>query len=200
MFDGEPPQRKTGEDRQTQRLALQTSTGVLALFGAVALGALTYRAELEALGIWFVERFGVPGAVAGTFLADSIGFPIPPDVYLVAAVLGGAAPVPLLVFVSLTSVAGGNVAYWIGRGIIRWPWLARRFDWFRRRGDRHFQRWGWAAVALAAWTPLPFSVVCTLAGAFGMPRGRFALSTLHRIPRMIAYYVVIVAGWSLGNG
>jgi membrane protein YqaA with SNARE-associated domain len=194
-----PPPRRDIDDPSARRIAAQTLAGVVALFGGVVAGALWMRPELSALGVWFVQRFGIAGAAVGTLLADSTGFPIPPDAYLVAVVMGGAHAITAVTAIAAASVLGGNVAYLIGRYLNRWRWLRRRLDVFRRKGEPLFRRWGRTAVTIAAWTPVPFSVVCTLAGAFHMPYTRFALTTLHRVPRMIVYCALIMMGWNLGD-
>lgn len=181
-----------------RRLATQTLVATLLLVAAVAAGALWFREPLQALGNWFVARLGLAGVFIGVLAADALTFPVPPDGYLVASVMGGAKPVPLLIVASVASVLGGNVAYYLGHRLERWPWMSRRLESFRPKGQELFRKWGMAAVVIAAWTPVPFSLTCMLAGAFGMARRRFFLATLHRVPRLVVYYLAIVLGWSVG--
>jgi membrane protein YqaA with SNARE-associated domain len=126
------------DDASARRIAAQTQAGVVALFGGVVASALWMRPELSALGVWFVQRLGIAGATVLAFLADSTGFPIPPDTYLVALVMGGTHAVTAVTAIAAASVLGGR-------------------------------RWGRTAVTIAAWTPVPFFLVCTLAGALHMP-------------------------------
>ncbi len=56
---------------------------------------------------------------------------------------------------------------------------------------------GVVAVVVAALTPVPFSLVCYLAGSLRMPLGIFFLAILARIPRMAIFYYIIAAAWGL---
>ena len=181
------------------RLALRTVLGLLALFVFMAIGALYLKAPLEEAGRWFFEAFGLPGMFVGTALSDFLGVPIPVDVYLAAAVTAKTPTIPALLVASVASVVGGNMAYALGAWFERVPLLKSLVARFKAKGEAAFERWGVAAVAIAAWTPVPFSIICWAAGAFKMPWKRFFLTSLHRVPRVVLYYYVITLGWSAGN-
>lgn len=178
---------------------MQGIYSVIAVFTLVGAGAFFLHGELQAIGTWFVSTFGLLGVFVGVMLTDSVGIPIPPDTYLFAAVTAHMEPVSLLTVTSVTSIVGGNLAYLIGTKLHRWPFLKRRMDLFRVRGEALMSRWGVWAVAIAAWTPVPFSVVCWFAGAYEMNYRRFFFATLHRAPRIVVYYYVIVLGWHAGT-
>lgn len=56
-------------------------------FGLVALLGFRFRAELAGAGRWLVDHLGYPGMGFGTFLADGLHFPIPPQFYMLAAIV-----------------------------------------------------------------------------------------------------------------
>ena len=181
-------------------LLLQTAVALVALFSMVAVGAWLFKPALEAAGVWFVSTFGLPGCFFGVLASDVLTLPIPPDTYMVAAITAKLSPFAVLPVVCAASLLAGQLGYALGPKLESWPFFKRRMEPFRERGRALFRRWGVLAVAIAAWTPLPFSLVCWFAGIFEMNRIAFTLATLNRIPRFILYYYLIVLGWMAGSG
>ncbi|MEO1273713.1 MAG: VTT domain-containing protein, partial [Myxococcota bacterium] len=163
-------------------------------------GAWLFKPTLEAAGTWFVSTFGLMGCFVGVLASDCLMLPIPPDTYLVASITANISPLAVLPVVCLASLIGGQLAYLLGPYLESQPFFKRRLEPFRDRGKALFRRWGILAVAIAAWTPLPFSFVCWFAGIFKMNYLHFTLTTLNRIPRFILYYYLIVLGWMAGSG
>ena len=180
-------------------LALRTGLGLLALFGVMFIGALYLKGPMEQAGRWFFDAFGLPGMFVGTALSDFIGIPIPVDVYLAAAVTANTPTLPVIAVASAASLLGGNLAFVLGARFDRIPIIKNWIGRFKARGEAAFEKWGVAAVAVAAWTPIPFSIICLAAGTFKMPWRSFFLTSLNRIPRIILYYYVISLGWSIGD-
>src|SRR5690606_20070216 len=97
----------------------------------------------------------------------------------------------VVLLIGVVSILAGNCAFYLGRVVQRWPWAAR---WLSRAGAKPralIQGYGRSAVALAALTPIPFSITCLLAGLLGMQHARFWPVTLLRIPRFFLYFAVI---------
>jgi len=63
------------------------------------------------------------------------------------------------------------------------------------RGRLLFSRYGLYAVILAAFTPIPFSTVCWIAGIFEMDRKLFFIGTLWRVPRFLLWFLVLGLGY-----
>lgn len=185
--------------QQARRLALRTLLGMLVLFSVMALGAWKLKEPLTQAGSWFFDAYGLLGVFFGTVLCDSVGIPVPVDTYLAAGVTAGTPTLPLLATASAASLVGGALAYLIGQHLHRMPLLQRMLERYRSQGESLFNRWGVTAVAIAAWTPVPFSIICWMAGTFKMPLRPFLLATLHRIPRIVLYYYMIELGWMVGN-
>ena len=166
------------------------------LLAIVALGGLFFREPLEAFAHWIVAEFGLFGIFLGVMATDAFTFPIPPDTYLFVAVASGTAVAPILAVVCVASVLAGNIGYTLGPYLQRIGFIRSRIEAFRPRGEQLFLRYGMWTVAIAALTPIPFSVTCWFAGIYKMPRMAFFFATLMRIPRLLGYYGLFVLGWS----
>jgi len=178
------------------RLAVETTVVTILLVGAVVVAGYLFRSPLEEMARWLIEVLGYLGIFVGVFLADAFTVPIPVDVYLFLSIASGASVTLTLVACSTASVLAGNLAYAIGPYIERIPILRSRLEDFRPRGEFLFQKWGGRAVALAALTPIPFSIVGWLAGIYRTPYHWFAAATLARVPRIVGYYALYAYGWT----
>lgn len=197
--DHHSPEHDEPLAKTSRRLALRTALSLLVLFGLMVLGGMTIKDSLENVGDWIWDHFGFGGVFLGTMLSDTFGVPIPVDAYLVAAVTANAPSLPVIITACVASLCGGSMAWWLGTRLERMPRLNAMLSPYRLRGEKLFKRWGVAAVAVAAWTPLPFSIACWCAGTFKMSFRTFFLTTLHRVPRIIIYYYAIALGWTVGN-
>ena len=173
------------------------SVGGFVLMALVVLGlGFFLREPVSELGILAIDALGMVGVFLGVLASDGFGFPVPPTTYLFAAVTAESPVVVLLIVSSVASILGGTIAYLIGPHIAKLPLLSGVLDRFRPRGELLFQRWGVWTVGIAAITPLPFPLVCWLAGIYRMPFGRFFPTILVRAPRLLAYYGIFALGWA----
>ncbi|MFA5529750.1 MAG: YqaA family protein [Thiohalomonadaceae bacterium] len=123
-----------------------------------------------------------PRYLAGLSFAESSFFPIPPDVMLAPMAL--AQPARAWYYAALTtiaSVSGGVAGYIIGfyaidlvepllRQVGYWDYYLTARDWF--------QRWGFWAVLIAGFSPVPYKVFTIAAGAVGMFMPVFVLASI----------------------
>ena len=131
---------------------------------------------------WSAHRRG-PALLGALSFAESSVFPVPPDVMLMPMSL--ARPRCwwwFALIATLGSVLGGMLGYLIGVWAIEaiMPWLesskyahafAQARDWF--------DRWGFWAVLVAGFSPIPYKVFTIAAGAMTMnPLGFFLVSGL----------------------
>lgn len=166
----------------------RTLVGVAVLVGAVVLLGVAFRAPLEMLATQLVQRFGYLGIAAGVFGADMFTVPLPADVYLLVGIAGGGDPYLVIIAASLASIVGGVGAFAIGLWLGRTRWVRERVDRFRRRHGKLVERSGVVAVIIAALTPVPFSLVCYVAGSLRLRFVNFLFAALFRIPRIAGYY------------
>ncbi len=133
-----------------------------------------------------------PLYLGGLSFAESSFFPIPPDVMLAPMCLATPARAwRLALLTTLTSVAGGLFGYLIGHFAFELvqPWLQSggyresyqlAVEWFRR--------WGFWAVVIAGFSPIPYKMFTIAAGVLGMALLPFTLASI--VGRGARFYLV----------
>ena len=182
-----------------KKLVLQLIVGLIALVAALAFALSQFKPQLEQVSESFVSLMGIQGIGLGFFVTDSLTVPIPPDAFLAAGLLAGMDFFEILLWASAGSVIGGWFGFHLARTLTRQPrfadWLGRRLE----KGRSFMARYGLAALAIAALTPLPFSIICWACGALGTPQIPFVLVSLLRVPRIALYLWVIQQTVSLAG-
>jgi membrane protein YqaA with SNARE-associated domain len=123
-----------------------------------------------------------PWFLGGISFAESSFFPIPPDVML--APMSLARPDRAWWFATittLTSVAGGLFGYWIGASFFQWvePWLqASRYWESFELAKTWFVDYGFWAVFIAGFSPIPYKMFTIAAGVMSMAILPFTLASL----------------------
>lgn len=133
---------------------------------------------------WAESRHGAT-ALFGLSFAESSFFPIPPDVLLIA--LGVAKPARAYFYAlvcTVASVLGGVLGYFIGWGL--WH-VADEFFFTYVPGFHHetfarvqglYDEWGFIAVMIAGFTPIPYKVFTIASGVFGMNLPAFIVASI----------------------
>lgn len=106
-------------------------------------------------------------------LAESSFFPVPPDVLLIAMVMGARTKWARLALVcTLGSVVGGAVGYWIGASLMDAVGM-RIIEFYG--AEQHFEhvkglyvQYDYWIVFTAAFTPIPYKVFTITSGVMGM--------------------------------
>ncbi|MBU1192030.1 MAG: DedA family protein [Gammaproteobacteria bacterium] len=139
-----------------------------------------------------------PWYLAGLSFAESSFFPIPPDVML--APMSLAQPARAWRFALITTIAsvlGGLLGYAIGYFAFDAlePWIQKAGYWERYlRAHAWFEEWGFWAVFVAGFSPIPYKVFTIAAGTLSMALGPFVLaSTIGRGARF--YLVAGLLAW-----
>ena len=122
----------------------------------------------------WADRPSGPIALTGVAAAESIFFPIPPDVLLIPLCLG--EPKRSLRFALLCtagSLAGALVGYWVGAALYQsaGQWILEAYgyeDLYRRVGDLYRDNL-LVTLGAAGFTPIPFKVFTIAAGGFQVP-------------------------------
>ena len=117
--------------------------------------------------------------LAALSFSEAIFFPVPPDPLLIGiAIRQPEAALWLAAVTTGSSVAGALVGHWLGQRFGRRLLLklvsARRIE----VAERMFMKHGAWAVAIAAFTPIPYKVFAITAGALNLDRRSFALASL----------------------
>ena len=123
-----------------------------------------------------------PWFLGGLSFAESSFFPIPPDVMLAPMCLAKPAQWwRLALLTTLTSVLGGALGYFLGTWALEalMPWV-EGMGWSDKLAiARHwFEQWGFAAVFVAGFSPIPYKVFTLAAGGMGMPFVPFLLASI----------------------
>lgn len=183
-----------------RRTILRAALSIGLFFVFMAVLAKLLGPQIEAAGQSFVDRFGLVGLALGTVVADGFSLPPPPLFYIVIVATSTGSHVAGLTVISVASVIAGNIGYRLSALLSARPFFKRRIDVTRARMDRMFDRYGVWAFAIAQFTPLPFSIMCYVAGVYRVKPWLFALVCLFRIPRLLVMYWLVRAGWMTGGG
>jgi membrane protein YqaA with SNARE-associated domain len=174
---------------------LRLLAGLVLMLLVVGTLAHLARPQCEAAARGFVSAYGYWGMALGTLLADGFHFPIPPQFYMLLSIASRAsAPVSLLVIVA-ASLLAGVVGYTMARFVANNAWVAARTERSRRLLERAVLRFGAQAALIASLLPIPYSLLCYLAGLNRMPRRFLVLVCLCRIPKLILFYLLVHWGW-----
>lgn len=119
--------------------------------------------------------------LGGLSFAESSFFPVPPDVMLAPMTLARPERWFQLAFLTtITSVLGGLAGYAIGYFALDLiePWL-RTSSYWQGYLEVHdwFEKWGFWAVLVAGFSPIPYKLFTISAGALGMFLPLFALAS-----------------------
>ena len=143
---------------------------------------------------WAETPYGA-AALALIAFAESSVFPIPPDVLLIALVLGNREKsFRFAAICSAASLAGGIAGYAIGWGL--WQSVDQWFfdyvpmfsiEKFEQVG-KIYESWNFWIIFVAAFTPLPYKVITISAGVFGINFVMFVIATI--IGRSARFFLV----------
>lgn len=120
--------------------------------------------------------------LAGLSFAESSFFPVPPDVMLAPMSMARPArAMRLALLTTLASVAGGILGYLIGMlafDLVE-PLLHQYGYWEKYlRAREWFETWGFWAIFVAGFSPIPYKVFTITAGVIGMSFLPFVLASL----------------------
>ncbi|NJD36366.1 MAG: DedA family protein [Betaproteobacteria bacterium] len=133
-----------------------------------------------------------PQYLAGLSFAESSFFPVPPDVMLAPMSLANPRRAwRFALLTTLASVAGGLFGYLIGYFAIDaiLPWLQTTRYWpAYETAVEWFGVWGFWAVFVAGFSPIPYKVFTIAAGALSMALLPFTLASL--VGRGLRFFLV----------
>lgn len=177
-----------------RRLVISSVVALAGVMIVVAALGYFFHEPLLRVSQGFVEKFAGPGIALGFYLPDAFTLPLPNDVVTLLGLNGGMGFVEVCAWATAGSLAGGTTGYWIGR-YLRGTKLVRRV--FERSGGQAqaiLDRYGALAVAVAAITPLPYSIFCWAAGAGRVRFSTFLLVSQLRILRVAGFLYLLQLG------
>lgn len=138
--------------------------------------------RLYAMTMRWARHPRAPWLLGGLSFAESSFFPIPPDVMLAPMSLANPSRAAWFALITtVTSVAGGVLGYAIGVFAFDLvaPLLAEgRYHEAYLQAQAWFARWGFWAVLLAGFSPIPYKVFTIAAGVASMALLPFVLASL----------------------
>ena len=140
---------------------------------------------------WAVHPYA-PRYLAGMSFAESSFFPIPPDMMLAPMALANPSKAwRYAAIATIASAVGGLFGYLIGYFLFELiqPLLHQAGYWGKyQEVQGWFAEWGFWAVFLAGFSPIPYKIFTIAAGVIGMSPLAFAVASL--ISRGIRFYLV----------
>jgi membrane protein YqaA with SNARE-associated domain len=122
-----------------------------------------------------------PWFLGGLSFAESSFFPIPPDVLLAPMCIANPPKWwRLALLTTAMSVVGGLLGYLLGALFFDWltPWIERMgYLPAMEKARAWFTEWGFWAVFIAGFSPIPYKAFTITAGALGMPLMPFVLAS-----------------------
>lgn len=167
----------------------------LAVVAAAAAG-WWLREPLEAWGRWFVETLGPLGLVISVLLTDCSPLPLTNEPLMMLALRGGMSAWEVFALTATASSAAGIVGYLFGRLLANTSAPARLRNWNPLLADWIARRGAWA-VAIAAVSPLPYSLATWSCGMMRVPITHVGLAVLARLPKTGFYLMLILLGFDL---
>ncbi len=141
--------------------------------------------------VWAKHRHAEKYLCALSF-AESSFFPIPPDVMLAPMALAQPKKAfRLALLTTLFSVIGGMLGYVIGFFMFDTfsPWLQETYYWDKYLiAESWFKDWGFWAVFIAGFSPIPYKVFTIAAGALQMFFIPFIFASL--VGRGVRFFLV----------
>lgn len=124
--------------------------------------------------VGWADRPAGPAALTGLAAAESVFFPIPPDVLLIPLCLGRPRrSLRFALLCTVGSLAGAAAGYWCGAALYGsvGEWILDLYgyhDVYRRVGRLYAENLV-ATVGTAGFTPIPYKVFTLAAGGFRVP-------------------------------
>ena len=194
MSSPEPQSVPASAVMAPRRLIVSTLVVLVILMTMVGIVGYYFREPLMRVAKMFVESFGGFGVALGFFIPDAFTVPLPNDVATVLGLAGGMSFFEVSAWATAGSLVGGTVGYWIGRSLRRTKTVQRVLSRGGGVAQKTLDRYGATAVAVAAITPLPYSIFCWAAGAGKIPFKNFLAVSMLRIVRVTGYLYLIQLG------
>ena len=134
-------------------------------------------------------EYGLVGLFLNGLFSSII--PIPTELTATALLVGGENRVMVFVVLTVSSVIGGFIAYYIGLGGNRFFRMVHKKPSAKssQRGYELLARYGWVAIFFCSWIPILGDVIPIVAGAKRYDFAKFALSM--SIGKMIKDFAIV---------
>lgn len=165
----------------------------MATLALIVLGIVLLKEKLNNGGFDWATTMH-PLIIYFSFMLSEILFGIiPPEFFIVYSVKGGlfSSYVMDLAFLSIISVGASILAYNLGAILSYSKWFIRFKERFLKKYEDQLMQYGGFLIFVGAMTPLPYTGICMLVGAYKYPFGKFLLYSSTRFLRYALYGFII---------
>ncbi len=138
------------------------------------------------------ENFGLLGIFLYVYIVDTLILPLSPD--FVFPIVAGMNPWAIIPLIGTASALGGVTSFGIGLLIHRIPIVRKLTDKALVRWGAYIRKYGTLFVLLSGILPLPFSTICSVAGAMKLPAKKVLPCCLVRYARTALYFAFFSLG------
>lgn len=164
---------------------------VIAIIVVVALVLNTFIIEISDIPNFLIENFPMYWVLAFFLLSESIMGMIPPDIFIL-----WVSEMPNFYFMvgvlGVISYFGGFFAYFLGVLIRKIPKVKVKVEKLYANHINKIKKWGGIFIVISALFPLPYAIVCSLAGIMKFPIVRLTYLGFFRIARFYLYAMLII--------
>ena len=159
---------------------------IMAIWNAT--GFVHELAHTIATNQFFVE-YGLIGLFLNGLFSSIV--PIPTELTATALLLAGESKVTVFVVLTVSSVIGGFIAYYIGLGGNKFFRILHKkpSPKSERSGYEILAKYGWVAIFFCSWIPILGDVIPIVAGAKRYDFGKFAISM--SVGKMIKDFAIV---------
>ncbi len=167
---------------------------VIIIIAVIIIAALilnTFIIKISDIPQFLIENFPFYIVLLFFLLSESFMGMIPPDIFIlwVSEMPNFYLMVGLL---GVISYVGGFIAYFLGALIRKIPKVKVRVEKLYASHIDKIKKWGGIFIVIAALFPLPYAIVCSLAGLMKFPLVRLTYLGIFRIIRFFLYAMLII--------
>ena len=137
---------------------------------------------------FFIE-YGLVGLFLNGLFSSIV--PIPTELTATALLLGGESKLTVFLVLTISSIIGGFIAYYIGLGGNKFfKFLHKKpSEKSEHRGYELLARYGWIAIFFCSWIPILGDVIPIVAGAKRYDLAKFAISM--SVGKMVKDFAIV---------
>ena len=198
-MDGNTEGNSSSHDKDVRlnwkKFALVGIIPIILIFAGFILGVkLIGRDNYDDVVMLIDQNFGLLGIFMYVYVVDTLILPLSPD--FVFPVVAGMNPLVIIPLIGSASALGGVTSYGIGLLIHKIPVIKRLTDKATVRWGAYIRKYGTLFVLLSGILPLPFSTICSVAGAVKLPARKVLPCCLVRYLRTALYFAFFSLGLS----
>ena len=156
--------------------------GLLLLKNKLADGSFEWATDMHPLIVYF-----------GFLISEVVFGVIPPEFFMVWSIDAGLFDIYAvdILFLSIISYGAGILGYHMGALMSYASWFHRIKNKYFSKVEMQLVRYGGFLIFVGALTPLPYSGICMLVGAYNYPFPNFLFYALSRFVRYGLYSFII---------